>query len=207
MSMNQVKIAAPKGWDDMSVVSFVGPEEKGFRPSILLTHEALDEDLASYVRRQGDQLKVELPKYKLHKSEETRVDGAPGVIFDHTFQGEGGQVLRQLQLFVGKGGKVPFPAGTDLFGQTAWREVEIPINPELLQKMSALTGGEFYRATDRDSLKAGLQKVLDSLERSKLMEGGAMATYTEHFHVFLLAAALCLVLEFFLKSTILRVFP
>lgn len=110
-------------------------------------------------------------------------------------------------ILVGKGGKVPFPSGTDIFGQTAWREVEIPINPELLQKMAAMTGGEFYRATDREELKANLQKVLDSLERSKLMEGGAMATYREHFHVFLLAAALCLVLEFFLKSTLLRVFP
>lgn len=110
-------------------------------------------------------------------------------------------------ILVGKGGKVPFPSGVDLFGQQTWREVEIPINPELLQKLASMTGGEFYRATDRDSLKEGLQKVLDSLERSKLMEGGAMATYREHFHVFLLAAALCLVLEFFLKSTVLRVFP
>lgn len=110
-------------------------------------------------------------------------------------------------ILVGKGGKVPFPAGTDIFGQTAWREVEIPINPELLQKMASMTGGEFYRATDRDTLKEGLQKVLDSLERSKLMEGGAMATYREHFHRFLLMAALLLFMEFFLKSTVFRVFP
>jgi len=110
-------------------------------------------------------------------------------------------------ILVGKGGKVPFPAGQDIFGQMAWREVEIPINPELLQKMASMTGGEFYRATDRDSLKEGLQKVLDSLERSKLLEGGAMATYRELFHQYLLAAAFLLVLEFFLKSTALRVFP
>lgn len=110
-------------------------------------------------------------------------------------------------ILVGKGGKVPFPAGQDIFGQTAWRDVEIPINPELLQQMATMTGGEFFRATDRESLKEGLQKVLDSLERSKLMEGGAMATYRERFHEVLLLAALLLVLEFFLKSTILRVFP
>ncbi|MDP1822900.1 MAG: VWA domain-containing protein [Archangium sp.] len=110
-------------------------------------------------------------------------------------------------ILVGKGGKVPFPAGQDIFGQTAWRDVEIPINPELLTQMATMTGGEFFRATDRDSLKEGLQKVLDSLERSKLMEGGAMATYRELFHEFLLLAALLLVIEFFLKSTLLRVFP
>ncbi len=110
-------------------------------------------------------------------------------------------------ILVGKGGKVPFPAGQDIFGQTAWRDVEIPINPELLTQMATMTGGEFFRATDRESLKQGLQKVLDSLERSKLMEGGAMATYRERFHEFLLLAALLLLIEFFLKSTFLRVFP
>ena len=73
--------------------------------------------------------------------------------------------------------------------------------------MATMTGGEFFRATDRDSLKEGLQKVLDSLERSKLMEGGAMSTYREQFHQYLLLAALLLVIEFFLKSTLLRVFP
>jgi Ca-activated chloride channel family protein len=110
-------------------------------------------------------------------------------------------------ILVGKGGKVPFPAGQDIFGQTAWRDVEIAINPELLMTMASLTGGEFYRATDRETLKAGLQHVLDSLERSKLMEGGATATYREEFHGWLLAALGLLLLEFLLRSTILRVFP
>ena len=110
-------------------------------------------------------------------------------------------------ILVGKGGKVPFPAGQDIFGQTAWRDVEIPINPELLTQMANMTGGEYFRATDRETLKDGLQKVLDSLERSKLMEGGAMATYRELFHEFLLLAALLLLIEFLLKSTLLRVFP
>ncbi|MEW6431414.1 MAG: VWA domain-containing protein [Myxococcota bacterium] len=110
-------------------------------------------------------------------------------------------------ILVGKGGKVPFPQGQDIFGRTAWRDVEIPINPELLQRLAKETGGEFYRATDRESLKEGLQRVLDSLERSKLMEGGATATYREKFHELLLWAALLLVLEFVLRATVLRVFP
>lgn len=110
-------------------------------------------------------------------------------------------------ILVGKGGKVPFPQGQDIFGRTAWRDVEIPINPELLQRLAKETGGEFYRATDRESLKEGLQHVLDSLERSKLMEGGATATYREKFHELLLWAALLLVLEFVLRATVLRVFP
>jgi Ca-activated chloride channel family protein len=110
-------------------------------------------------------------------------------------------------ILVGKGGKVPFPAGQDLFGQTAWREVEIPVNPELLEKMSARTGGESYRATDRETLKSGLSKVLDSLERSKLLEGGASATWRERYQQPLLLAALLLLLELILGTTLLRVYP
>jgi len=110
-------------------------------------------------------------------------------------------------ILVGKGGKVPFPMGQDIFGRTSWRDVEIPINPELLKTMATRTGGEFYRATDMDSLKAGLQKVLDSLERSKLLEGGATATYREQYHAYLAWAALLLMLELVLRATVLRVFP
>lgn len=110
-------------------------------------------------------------------------------------------------ILVGKGGKVPFPQGQDLFGNTVWRETEIPINPELLQDIADRTGGEYYRATDPEGLKAGLQKVLDSLERSKLMEGGASATYREDFHPYLLMAFGLAALELLLRATFLRVFP
>jgi Ca-activated chloride channel family protein len=110
-------------------------------------------------------------------------------------------------ILVGKGGKVPFPGGQDIFGNMQWRDVEIAINPELLQEMSKMTGGEFYRATDRDSLKEGLQKVLDSLERSRILEGGATAIYREDFHDFLLWGFALLLLELLARFTLFRVGP
>ena len=110
-------------------------------------------------------------------------------------------------ILVGKGGKVPFPAGQDLFGNTAWRELDIPVNPGLLQEISKMTGGEFYRATDREELKGGLQKVLDAMERSKILEGGVMTNYRERFQQLLLWAFGLAWLELFLRSTWLRIFP
>jgi Ca-activated chloride channel family protein len=110
-------------------------------------------------------------------------------------------------ILVGKGGKVPFPQGTDLFGNTVWRETEIPINPELMQDIADTTGATYYRATDPEGLRRGLQQVLDTLERSKLMEGGASANYSEEFHPFLLAAFALAALELLLRATVLRVFP
>jgi Ca-activated chloride channel homolog len=110
-------------------------------------------------------------------------------------------------ILVGKGGKVPFPAGQDLFGNTAWREMEIPTNPKLLQEIAQGTGGEFYRATDRQTLEAGLSKILDRMERSKIMEGGAAASYREEFTPYLLGAFVLAALELLLRWTLLRVFP
>ncbi len=110
-------------------------------------------------------------------------------------------------ILVGKGGRVPFPQGQDLFGNPVWREMEIPVNPQLLEEVAKETGGEAYRATDKESLKRGLQKVLDSLERSKLMEGGAMANYREEFHPYLLWAFLLFAGELLLRHSLLRVSP
>jgi Ca-activated chloride channel family protein len=115
--------------------------------------------------------------------------------------------IKVFTILVGKGGKVPFPAGPDLFGQPTYRDVDIAVNPVLLQDIADMTGGEFYRATDRDTLRAGLQKVLDAMERSKLMEGGASANYREEFFPLLFWAFLLICFERLMAATLLRVFP
>jgi Ca-activated chloride channel family protein len=110
-------------------------------------------------------------------------------------------------ILVGKGGRVPFPDGTDLFGNPTYREMDIAINPELLKAISAETGGQYYRATDRETLRSGLRSVLDRLDKSKLLEGGAMANMREEFAPFLLAAFVLAALELLLRFSWLRVFP
>ena len=50
-------------------------------------------------------------------------------------------------ILVGKGGKVPFPIGQDLFGNQQWRDVDIAINPD------ALTGASV-------SLSRGVDKAV-----------------------------------------------
>lgn len=110
-------------------------------------------------------------------------------------------------ILVGKGGRVPFPDGTDLFGNPSYRELDIAINPELLKAIAKETDGAYYRATDRESLQSGLRAVLDRLDKSKLLEGGAMANMREEFPPFLLAAFILAALELLLRTTWLRVFP
>ena len=57
------------------------------------------------------------------------------------------------------------------------------------------------------ALRYPVARVLDKLDKSKLLEGGASANYKEEFPPFLLAAFLCAGLELLLRSTVLRVFP
>ncbi|RMH74006.1 MAG: VWA domain-containing protein [Gemmatimonadetes bacterium] len=105
---------------------------------------------------------------------------------------------------VGKGGKVPFPA-RDMFGRETIDYVEIPINEALLQDIAAKTGGEFFRATDKQQLEAIYQKI-DELEKTKI-ETHTYVRYSEMVHWFLLPAIFLLVLEILLANTLFRKIP
>lgn len=98
--------------------------------------------------------------------------------------------IKVYTILIGKGGRVPYPTGTDLFGRTTYEPVEIDVNPELLQQIARLTGGAYYPATDRESLERGLNAVLDSLEKSKIYEASGSTRYDEWYARFFLLAAL-----------------
>jgi Ca-activated chloride channel family protein len=117
------------------------------------------------------------------------------------------QAIRIFPILVGKGGKVPYPVGPNLFGQMQYRNVEIPTNPALLQTIAATTGGKFYRAVDRDSLEKDFQDILDQMEKTRLMDPGRFTRHTEVFQLALLPALLALLLELALRWTRFRRFP
>ena len=72
--------------------------------------------------------------------------------------------------------RCPSPIGTDIFGNTAWREVEIPINPELLQDIAARDRRRVTTAppTARRS-RTACRRCSTRSSASKLLEGGATA--------------------------------
>ncbi|RMG18696.1 MAG: VWA domain-containing protein [Deltaproteobacteria bacterium] len=113
--------------------------------------------------------------------------------------------VKVYTIMVGKGGKVPYPVD-GLFGKR-YQYVEMPVNPALLKQIAKTTGGEFYVATDRESLERNFQSILDELEKTKLMEGGTYVRYTEVFPLAILPAVLLLFLELLLSATRLKTFP
>lgn len=78
--------------------------------------------------------------------------------------------VKVFPILVGKGGKVPFPDGTDIFGAPRYVTVEMPTNPTLLRTIAGRSGGSFFSATNPESLKTSFTKILDDLDRS-LLEG------------------------------------
>lgn len=76
--------------------------------------------------------------------------------------------VKVFPILVGKGGRVPFPDGVDVFGQPRFVTVEMPVNPSLLKTIAQATGGSFFQATDKKSLETSFQKILESLDRSAL---------------------------------------
>ena len=109
--------------------------------------------------------------------------------------------IKVFTILIGKGGRVPYPTGTDLFGRTLYEQVEIDVNPELLEEIAKTTGGAAYQATDRETLERGLVQVLDSLEKSKIYEAGGSAHYDEWYARFFLPAAMLGLLGLFLRAT------
>ena len=115
--------------------------------------------------------------------------------------------IKVYTILIGKGGRVPYPTGTDLFGRTTYEPVEIDVNPELLQDIAKTTGGAFYAATDKESLESGLHAVLDSLEKSKIYEAGGSTRYDEWYARFFVPAALLGLLGLVLRSSRLQGAP
>ena len=114
--------------------------------------------------------------------------------------------IRVFPILVGKGGLVPYPQ-EDPFGRTVYVDVEIPTNPKLLEQIAEQADGQYYKATDRESLRSSLQDILDKMEKTRLFEAGAAAQHEELFF-WLLWPALGLVLsDVFLRVTRLRRFP
>ncbi len=109
--------------------------------------------------------------------------------------------IKVFTILIGKGGRVPYPTGTDLFGRTLYEQVEIDVNPELLQQIAKTTGGAAYQATDRETLERGLVQVLDSLEKSKIYEAGGSAQYDEWYGRMFLPAAMLGLFGLALRST------
>ena len=104
---------------------------------------------------------------------------------------------------VGTLGKAPFLVNS-IFGQRYVYQ-QVDIDEDTLKKISDLTGGQYFRATNLQSLKT-IYKQIDEMEKSKVKVIDH-SEYTELFHYFLIPGLLILLLEILLSNTTLRRIP
>lgn len=104
----------------------------------------------------------------------------------------------------GTKGLAPYPV-EDFFGNKVYQPIKIDVDDEMLTKAAHAAGGEYFRATDTDSLKQ-IYKNIDRMEKTIIEETG-FTQYRELFPKFLLIGLGILIGEIILSQTILRRIP
>ena len=101
-------------------------------------------------------------------------------------------------------GKAPVPVASP-FGVVRTQMADVDVDEPTLKTIAHKTGGLYYRATDNDALNH-IYKEIDKLEKTKLKNKNYQVV-GEDFPLFALIAALCILLEFILRNTLLRTNP
>lgn len=111
--------------------------------------------------------------------------------------------LRVYTIGIGTIGTAPYPFDTP-FG-IQYQQVEVRIDEKLLGQIADMTGGKYFRATNKSKLE-DIYKEIDQLEKSKI-DVTEFRKKNEEFLPFALAALLIVILELIISTTVLRRYP
>ena len=114
------------------------------------------------------------------------------------------QGIRVYTIGVGTEGMAPYPA-IDMFGNLTFVNQKVEIDEKTLTAISDMTGGKYFRATDKAKLKA-IYDEINQLEKSKI-EVMEHISYHELFLTWALAALGLLFTEFLLSNLVLKRIP
>lgn len=109
-------------------------------------------------------------------------------------------------ILVGKEGETMAPVRDASGNLVDVRPIRDNVNPQLLKEIAELTNGRFYRAADKEQLERDLHAILDTFEKTRLVDLAA-ADRTDLFQIFVWLGLLLLLLEVGLTQTWLRRFP
>ena len=99
----------------------------------------------------------------------------------------------------GTHGLAPYPV-TDAWGRQVIQKVQVDVDEESLKEIAEITGGQFFRATDNQSLKKVYEEI-DTLERTEI-EVTEYQNYTELYSWFTIPAAIASIFLIFLSRGI-----
>lgn len=112
--------------------------------------------------------------------------------------------IKVYTIGVGRGGMVPFPVDDPLFGKR-YVQANVEIDETTLKRIADITGGLFFRARDPVALSEIYERI-NKLEKSEV-KVKEYRSYNEMFPLFLVPALCLLLLDIFLRRTILLKVP
>ena len=112
--------------------------------------------------------------------------------------------IRIYTIGAGKKGDALYPIEDPIFGKRYVR-MPVEIDENLLKQIASITGGKYFRATDRTSLEK-IYADIGNLEKTKI-EIKEYTRYKELFSKYLLLALSLLLLEIVLANTKFRKIP
>ena len=112
--------------------------------------------------------------------------------------------IKVYTIGVGKGGMVPFPVDDPLFGKR-YVQANVEIDETTLKRIADITGGLFFRARDPAALSEIYERI-NKLEKSEV-KVKEYRSYNELFPIFMIPALLLLLLDIFLRRTLLLKVP
>lgn len=113
--------------------------------------------------------------------------------------------LRVYTIGVGTKGKALQPVAMYPNGQLEYDYVDVEIDEAVMTKISEMTGGKYFRATDKESLSS-ICREIDKLEKTIISEK-SFTNKAEHFLPLGVAALIALLLEFILKRIVFKSAP
>lgn len=111
--------------------------------------------------------------------------------------------VRVYTIGVGSYGSARIPVPTPL--GTQYQTIESEFDEETLRAIASTTGGEYFRATDNNTLRE-IYKQIDTMEKSKI-KVQEYSKRTENYGLFVALSLLCLFVELLLRNTLLRKLP
>ena len=105
---------------------------------------------------------------------------------------------------VGTKGTAPMPA-IDAWGRKTFVQAPVKIDEKLLSQIADMTGGNYYRATDKESL-ADIYDRINSMEKTKI-DVERQTIYSERYYIFVLAALVSLIAALVIRHLYLRQIP
>ena len=113
--------------------------------------------------------------------------------------------VRVYCIGVGSKGKALQPVAMYPNGEMEYDYVDVDIDDATMTQIGEMTGGKYFRATDRESLEK-VYKEIDLLEKTIISEKN-FSNKSEHFLPLALAAAIALLIEFLLKRFVFKAIP